>query len=247
VEHDLAILSPEKTILTYRLAGIGSRILAQVLDVMLIIAVLVGVGTLAAFVSALESNIANGIIMMSSFLVPFLYFILFEWLWNGQTIGKKAAGLRVRMDDGTPVTFTAALTRNLIRPADFLPGVYFAGLITIFMNPKSQQLGDLVAKTVVIHEKRAGSMYVMAPHVVGIHPFESAVGDLRGMNLDEYEVLRRFCDRFPELTVETQTRLTKEVWLPIAERRKVPSIPGVHPLYLAEAVVMKYGRQHGLL
>jgi uncharacterized RDD family membrane protein YckC len=247
VQNDLAILTPEKTILTYRLAGIGSRVMAQVLDVMLISAIIIGLGMVSAAAAFIDPALGNAIMLMVGFLVPFLYFILQEWLWNGQTVGKKAAGLRVRMDDGTPITFAAALGRNIMRPADFLPAFYFAGLVTIFMNPKSQRLGDLVAKTVVVHERRPGTLYVMAPHVVGIHPFESQVGDLRGMTLDEYDALRRLCDRFPELTVETQNRLIQEVWAPIAQRTNVPEVSNVHPLYLAEAAVMKYGRQHGLL
>jgi hypothetical protein len=184
---------------------------------------------------------------MTTFLMPFLYFILLEWLWNGCTLGKKAAGLRVRMQDGTPITFAAALGRNLLRPADFLPMLYLAGVIAMFTNPRSQRIGDLVANTIVCYERRPSQQYSIAPHSVGIHPFEEAVGNLRGMSLEEYDALRRLCDRFPELTEERQRKLLNEIWLPFALRRNVPEVAGVHPLYLAEAVVMKYGRQHGLL
>ena len=174
-------------------------------------------------------------------------FIISEGFWNGQTLGKKAVGIRVRMADGTPVTFLAALGRNLIRPADMIPGPYFVGFIAIFTNPKSQRLGDLVAGTVVCYEQRAASLYVASPHSAGIHPLESQIGDLRGMTQAEYYALRRFCDRFPELSQNTQNRLIEQLWSPIAKRRSVPSLPNIHPIYLAEAVVMKYGREKGLL
>jgi hypothetical protein len=87
----------------------------------------------------------------------------------------------------------------------------------------------------------------MAPHSVGFHPLEQYVGDLRGMTVQEYNALRRFADRFPELPPHVQSKLIAEVWAPLAERRQVPTLPNVHPIYLAEAVVMKYGREHGLL
>jgi hypothetical protein len=151
------------------------------------------------------------------------------------------------MDDGTPLTFMAAVGRNLLRIADFLPFLYFAGLAAMFMNPRSQRIGDLVAHTVVVHEKRPGMLYAVAPHTVGVHPFEDRVGNLHGMTLEEYDALRRLCDRFPELTVESQNRLLHDVWEPISDRRKIQRPPDVHPLYMAEATVMKYGRQHGLL
>jgi len=248
MDQDLTILSPEKTILTYRLAGLGSRIAAHIIDLLLVAAVLYGF-SIAAMIAglAIDSYVATGMVMFAVFLVPFAYFILLEGLWNGQTIGKKALGIRVRLADGTPITFLAALGRNIMRPADMLPGPYFVGLLAIFTNPRSQRVGDLIAGTVVCYEKRSPPLFAVAPHVVGYHPLESHVGELRGMTQEEYYALRRFCDRFPELSTRTQNRLMEELWTPIAQRRNVPSLPNVHPIYLAEAVVMKFGREKGLL
>jgi hypothetical protein len=78
------------------------------------------------------------------------YFVLLEWLWNGQTIGKRRAGLRVIGPDGEPARFTAVLIRNLLRPVDFLPGWYALGVVMIFLTPRSQRLGDLAAGTYVV-------------------------------------------------------------------------------------------------
>jgi len=250
VEHELAVLSPEKTILTYRLASIGGRVFAHLIDVILIFMVIIAVG-FAVGLSGLAGP-GGAVLGITAYLIflttfPFLYFILFESLWNGQTPGKKALTLRVRMADGTAVTPLAAIGRNLLRPADLLPGTYFVGLLAMFTTPKSQRLGDLVANTVVVYEKRATPRFTPAPHTAGIHPLESQVGELRGMTLDEYNALRRYCDRFPELAPTAQKKLTDEVWLPIADRRVVAMAPNIHPIYLAEAVVMKYGREHGLL
>lgn len=248
MDQDLTILSPEKTILTYRLAGLGSRVLAHILDLILIVAALYGLSLCVMLAgAAVDRWLSTGVVLFLAFILPLSYFILLEGLWNGQTVGKRVARIRVRMADGTPVTFLAALGRNLMRPADMVPGPYFVGLLAIFTNPKSQRLGDLISSTVVCYEKRAETIHVSAPHAVGFHPLESQVGDLRGMTLEEYYALRRFCDRFPELSSETQNRLIAELWTPIAERRKVPSLPNVHPIYLAEATVMKYGRDKGLL
>ena len=248
MDQDLTILSPEKTILTYRLAGLGSRIGAHLIDLIVIIVALLGISFgITLVLAAIDPYIAQGTDLFLMFALPFAYFIFLEGLWNGQTLGKRAFGIRVRMADGTPVNFLAALGRNLMRPADMIPGVYFVGFLAIFTNQRSQRLGDLIANTVVCYEKRAPMVTAVAPHVVGLHPLEDHVGDLRGMTQEEYYALRRFCDRFPELTTETQNRLLTDLWSPISLRRSVPSLPNVHPIYLAEAVVMKYGRQHGLL
>lgn len=235
------MLSPEKTVLTYRLAGVGSRIAAHLLDLLILFAVL----TAAANVLGLcgLAFLTGPIIVLG----PFAYFILLEGLWNGQSVGKKALGLRVCMEDGRPVTFAAALARNLLRPGDMVPGIYFVGLLAMFTNVRCQRVGDLASRTVVLLTRKPVPRFTPAPHVLGEHPLERFVGDLRGMTSEEYLALRRLCDRFPELPSSIQTKLLREVWRPIAQARGVKSLHNVHDVYLAEAVVMRYGRSHGLL
>jgi uncharacterized RDD family membrane protein YckC len=248
VENDVIVLSPEKTILSFRLGGFGARACAHILDVIIVIVLLIASALVIFFVfGSVDAPLAGGILLFLTFALPLAYFVLLEGMWNGQTLGKKALNLRVRMADGTPVSFAAALGRNLMRPADMLPGIYFVGLLAMFTNPRAQRLGDLVADTIVCQDRRPVPRFAIAPHSVGLHPLEQHVGDLKGMTIQEYNALRRFADRFPELPPIIQTKLVEEVWEPIAERRDVPKLINVHPIYLAEAVVMKYGRQHGLL
>ena len=251
---DIAVLSPEKTVLTYRLAGLGSRALAHFVDILIILLtfwiliwVTMAFGVSLSFISQDLSQVAMGILILIVSLLPFAYFVFFEGLWNGQTLGKKMAGIRVRMADGTPVTFAASTGRNLLRVADFLPVMYFLGTVAMFVNPKLQRVGDLVAGTIVTHEVRVVPSFSVAPHRVGIHPLEANVGELRNMTDAQYYVLRRYCDRFPELPPDVQQHLTETVWLPMSEALGVKMQNQVHPLYLAEATVMKYGRVRGLL
>jgi uncharacterized RDD family membrane protein YckC len=71
---------------------------------------------------------------------------------NGASIGKRARGLRVVMEDGEPVTPEAALTRNLMRFLDAFPYVvpYVVGAYAISNSPKMQRFGDRVAETMVV-------------------------------------------------------------------------------------------------
>jgi uncharacterized RDD family membrane protein YckC len=244
-------LTPEKAIISYRLASLGSRIGAHILDLVIAIALAFGVSLALGLLQLTGIPFLVQLALLANPLgiaSVFLYFILLEGLWNGQTLGKKAMNLRVRMADGTPITFQASLGRNLLRIADMLPSMYFVGLAAMFTTPKSQRFGDLICGTVVTHERRQPPMFTPAPHrLAGIHPFEASVGDLQGMTIEEYRALRRFCDRYPELPRSVQQRMLLEIWRPIAMRRGVPDLPGTHPLLLAEATVMKYGRDHGLL
>lgn len=247
---ELAVLTPEKAIVAYPLAGLGRRITAHLLDIIIIVGILFGVtmgmGLLAMRLPFIGGFI-QGLMLALMFLIPFAYFILQEGLWNGTTLGKRSQNLRVRMADGTPITFGAALARNLLRPADMVPGTYLVGIVAVFLNPKAQRLGDLIADTVVVAERKSLPLYHPAPHAAGVHAFESAVGDLRGLTQEEYMALRRLADRFPELPPAIQARMIEEVWKPIAERRKIDTPQDIHPLFLIEATVMKHGRQRGLL
>ena len=77
---------------------------------------------------------------------------LFEWRWNGQTPGKRLLHLRAIKVDGSPVSWIDVLLRNLARPIDAFGPMGLIGLLMIFVSPKAQRLGDLMARTLVIHE-----------------------------------------------------------------------------------------------
>jgi uncharacterized RDD family membrane protein YckC len=82
-----------------------------------------------------------------TFLLGLLYFLLCEWLY-GATPGKLLCGLRVRMDDGSPCTFRAALIRGLLRCVELL----FFGLPAYLHMRKwaNKRIGDDLAGTVVV-------------------------------------------------------------------------------------------------
>jgi len=248
VNDQYLVLTPEKVVLSFRPCGLATRIGAHLADVMLAMIGAIAVAMAIGFMAPIMGEVA--VAMVGSLLssVAFLaYFVLFEGLWQGQTPGKRMAKARVVMHDGTPVTFSAALYRNLLRPADFLPAFYLIGALCIFTNPRSQRLGDLAAGTVVIAERPAAMGYVPAPHHVGVHKFESTVGDLRRMSLEEYHAIKRLVDRFMSLPPETQTWSVQNIWAPFAERHGIEPALNTHPIYQMEAVVMKFGRMHNLV
>jgi uncharacterized RDD family membrane protein YckC len=83
------------------------------------------------------------------------YYIFFEMIWNGQSPGKRWVGLRVIRTNGTPITLTESIIRNLVRLIDFLPFYYGLGVVTMFINEQSRRLGDLAAGTLVVWDRPA--------------------------------------------------------------------------------------------
>lgn len=171
-EETLVIETPERVPLAFALASIGNRFLAVAIDhfiqyfAMIILAwiFLFAAGLGSSESSDLLEEVTNeapkwmiAIMIIVLFLVFTGYFVMFEWLWNGQTPGKRLLKLRVIREDGRPITFWEALARNIIRLFDTFPGfvlpIYSIGLISIFMNSRDQRVGDLFAGTVVIRER----------------------------------------------------------------------------------------------
>lgn len=242
------VLTPEKVVVNYRVCGLSTRVGAHLLDILIAVTAATIVSMLVLFSAPLVGEIAATTVgAFVSSLVFLSYFVLLEGLWQGQTLGKKVANARVVMYDGTPVTFAAALYRNLLRPADFLPAFYLVGALCVFMNTKSQRLGDLAAGTMVVVERSNVMGFVPAPHHVGVHAMESTVGELRRMTLEEYHAMKRLVDRFITLPPETQSWSLQAIWQPFAERHGIFPVKGVHPIYQMEAVVMKFGRLHKLI
>jgi uncharacterized RDD family membrane protein YckC len=91
--------------------------------------------------------------MVSMVLVSYFYFSLLEGIW-GKTIGKKICGIVVLKDNFTKCTISKGLLRNLLRIVDFF-FYYLVGVVSMAGTMKWQRLGDIVAETVVVRDRRA--------------------------------------------------------------------------------------------
>ena len=115
IRHE--VLTTEKVPFSYRVAGLGSRFAAWLID-LLALMVLECMGVLVGSVLAVgRPGLGNAIVIVWQFVVMWGYFLLFEWLWHGQTPGKYLLGIRVIQWRGTPglddwVAFIAAGGRS---------------------------------------------------------------------------------------------------------------------------------------
>ncbi len=164
-EDTLIIETPERVPLHFALASIGNRFLACAVD-HAIQGLTIGLIGLAAMILAsidvIEALIASApkwvyaVTIILLFLTFSGYFAFFEWLWSGQTPGKRWLKLRVIREDGRPITFWEASVRNLLRSFDMMPAPFYSiGLISVFANTRDQRVGDMVAGTVVVREREA--------------------------------------------------------------------------------------------
>jgi len=153
-DSELVVATPERVSFDYQVAGLGTRAIAQVLDLLIVTGLLAALlfGALALGSITENSVIFDLIEIFGSFVIIFGYFWVSEALWSGQTLGKKAFRLRAVGDRGEPLTFMQAGVRNVVRIVDFLPYGYGVGLVVMFINGKGKRLGDLAAGTLVVKD-----------------------------------------------------------------------------------------------
>jgi uncharacterized RDD family membrane protein YckC len=158
------IKTPEYVSIQFQLAGLGSRAAAFILDqlilyavdiILIIIFLLVtkGITTWGTFHNSETLPLAITIILF--FVINWGYFFAFEFFAGGKTIGKKILGIRVIQENGHSLTLLSSFIRNLLRIIDALPVSYLLGFIMMFFHPKHKRIGDLVAGTIVVHERKA--------------------------------------------------------------------------------------------
>jgi uncharacterized RDD family membrane protein YckC len=145
----LTVRTPEGIEFGLPLAGPVSRMLALLVD----IAVVTTIGRVAEQILAplgfLGADFSEAIKMLAYFVISLVYMGLAEWLWRGQTVGKRLLRLRVVDAGGLRLEPSQVMVRNLMRFIDALPALYLVGGIACLVNRHRQRLGDLAAGTVV--------------------------------------------------------------------------------------------------
>ncbi len=210
---ELEVETADHVVLRYALAGAGNRGFAALIDTA--IAAVIAVGSFAAFelaISASESAIVQQLQGLAALLIVFAvwaYFILLEWLWNGQTVGKRMTGLRVIGANGAPAPFISVLVRNIVRLVDFLPGLYGVGLVTIVVSPASQRLGDLAAGTYVVRAPRPKLDYFALRTLTPLGAGDAI--DLRRMPGEAQRLVREFVAREAELPPADRARVAERI------------------------------------
>jgi uncharacterized RDD family membrane protein YckC len=230
------MVTPEAVALDVRTANVASRLLAYLLDLLVVVAVLLAVLLMAAFSgTTLPRSLA---VATAAIVIPawyFGYFMAFETLWRGRTPGKAALGLRVVASEGGPVRFRHAAVRALLGLVDFVLSGGFLAVACILLTRDNQRLGDLAAGTLVLRERsalRAPAAASFAPPP-GLEPYTATL-DVSGLGNAEYQAVRSFLLRAGELRPEPRAALARQLAEALVARLRPPPPAGVSPdAYLA--------------
>jgi len=190
-----SIETPEGIDLSLEIAGPIVRLYAFLIDS----SIRIGVQIALALIFGYLGKFGTGILLINFFLLEWFYPIFFEVYKNGQTPGKKMMGILVLRDDGTPVSWSSSLTRNLLRVADFLPVGYMSGLFSMLMNKNFKRMGDLAAGTIVVYQHETVKFSSIPQRQPRTLPFP--------LTLDEQTAIVSFAERKEQISVERQEEL----------------------------------------
>ncbi|MDF2630064.1 MAG: hypothetical protein K0R39_3895 [Symbiobacteriaceae bacterium] len=250
LQDSFRVDTPESVDLALEPAGLGTRFLAILVDaliqwgatvlLLLIVFPMTAVGTaLNPFGNraALDGVLLTILLLGIGFLF-FLYKLVLEAFWNGQTVGKRVVGIRVIKANGLPVDFLQVVIRNLLRVIDYLPLQYLVGTVSIVASRRGQRLGDIVAGTVVVRDQRP--TVPLAP-VQLFHQPHYDLNLLREHVLrladEDLEPARRFWTRRMQLENESRWRVAARIVDSLATRMGWQETLPPHPEMFIEAVL----------
>lgn len=206
--------TPEGIALGLRIAGPVVRSCAWAIDMLIRAGLYLAIAIPFTFLGGL----GFGLSLVVFFLIEWFYPVFFE-LRQGATPGKKAMGLEVIQDNGTPISWSASLLRNLLRAADFLPFLYAAGLLSMLLSRNFQRLGDLAAGTLVVYRDKSTQRHEL-PDVTPVHP-------PKPLTREEQRTLLAFAERTPLLTPERQVELA-EILSGLTGRQGAAAVSELH-------------------
>jgi uncharacterized RDD family membrane protein YckC len=199
--------TPDQIPLEMELAGVGSRVFAFLVDLFWMgIGFLILMAGVFGFLKAHYElgKTALNLVLFGTLILAFLYHFFQEWLWNGQTVGKRALNIRVVRQDGQAIGFWESFGRNILRFLD----VYFAGvgLYPMLLSRNEKRFGDFLVGTLVVNQQKHQQPFPLMQCLLS-----NSIEDLgqtplltRRLDLGEYAVLADYLKRRESLLKGSQ-------------------------------------------
>jgi uncharacterized RDD family membrane protein YckC len=243
------IVTPEAVVLDFDTASVGSRTVAELLDVLAqgvaLGLVLLALGLVAAGGVAFGETLAVILTLVLALLVVVGYPVAFEALWNGRTPGKAVMGLRVVTVEGGPVRFRHAAIRGIFGLVELWLSFGSIAVVSILSSRRDQRVGDLAAGTLVLRERQATgrSQAIAFGPPYGYEGYVTSL-DVSGLTSAQYGLIRSFLLRVSELSPHARQAMAVRLANPTAEVLHHRPPPLVGPELFLVCVASAYQRRH---
>ena len=230
-DERVRIETPEQVALELPIAGIGSRFLAVAIDTLLQIALAIGTVLALGYgarmlpdaVPRFFTLLGPAAAILVLFCIYWGYFAFFEIIWSGRTPGKRLAHVRVVKESGRAMTAYDAIARNVLRAVDFLPVMYGVGVLVMMLNRQSRRIGDYVAGTIVVHDRRARAAPLPRAPVRAV---DISAEKLAQMGGDELSLIEAYLQRRDDLDPLVRDNMRDQIAARIVRRTGVRPQPG---------------------
>jgi uncharacterized RDD family membrane protein YckC len=247
------IVTPEAVVLEFETAGIGSRTIAKLIDLAVMLVLLFGVLFVLGVVVAAAPVLGEQDYLLVIFVTVLLAVVLFgypagmEALWDGRTLGKAALGLRVVTQEGAPVRFRHAMVRSLVGFVELFVFVGSIAYVAMLATRDSRRLGDLAAGTVVLRARHGGrrAVAVTFPAPPGLEQYVRTL-DVSTLSVADYGLVRSFLTRVFELDLEARWSLANRLAGTVAAALRHTPPAGMHPEVFLVCVATAYQRRHSV-
>ena len=218
----LSINTTQNVNINFTAASVGDRIVAQLLDILVMIAYSIVVGIFLSW-SGLEASIKamdnwSSIAVYIVIYLPLMFYTLVqESLFEGQTLGKRIMKTKVIKLDGYQAGFGDYLVRWLFRLVEIFIGNGIIALISVIASSKNQRLGDMAAGTAVISLKNK------------ININHTIIQDINADYVPTYPLVIKLSDNDVRIIKETfETAASTRDYATIQKlREKVLSVTGI--------------------
>jgi uncharacterized RDD family membrane protein YckC len=242
------IVTPEAVLLEFETAGVGSRTLAELLDVTIQgLTLFVLALTASALGSAFGGTLAAIAVLLLVFLTIVGYPVAFESLWRGRTPGKAALGLRVVTVEGGPIRFRHAAIRGILGVFELWITLGTVAVMSVILTARNQRLGDLTAGTMVLRERTASATTarpISFPPPYGYEAYVAAL-DVSALTVEQYGLIRSFLLRVTDLTLAARSSLAIKLGNHTSAQIRHTPPATINPEIFLACVAAAYQIRHG--
>ena len=149
----ITVTTPFNIDLEFSIAPFHKRLLAWLIDILLIYSYIIVAFRYWVAPLGMYESVGQTATILIVVVPAYCYHLISEVLWNGQSVGKKAMGIKVIDMLGNDPTISQYLLRWLFRLFDMLITLGAAAVLSSALSKYSQRIGDIVAGTIVIDQR----------------------------------------------------------------------------------------------
>lgn len=229
-------------------ASVGLRMLAVLLDLVVLAAAVGLVAWLASQLAAATGELEAVVVVAFTVVAatPFVVTWLMEGVTRGSSFGKAVTGVKVVTVEGGPIGWKHAGIRAAMATFEIWLTFGFVALVTAMVSSRGQRLGDMTAGTLVVRRANQ-SIRVQPTRFVADPSVRSLVAtlDVSGLDDADYQVMRSALlrtDLDPGVHAQLCGGVVRSMWSRISPTPLPTALPA--PVVLT-GIAAAFQDQHG--